>query len=929
MSKLGKLYISSFNCKGVKSSLEFVSTELCNKYDIIALQELWILPNETELCNTIHPYFESFSTSSVEVESGILSGRPYGGMGLLWRKTLDPFVKPVSFHDNRLVGLIIDINNVKTLIINVYMPTQCSENLNEFNSMLGKILSIREINDCESVCVLGDFNSNVGTNFFHILHDCCIENSLVVADVAALPPMTHTFHSDAHNSTSWLDHICLSENLIEFADEFTVHYGGASSDHFPIGFSLKVPDVACQNINTPSKKYVKWNFQNVSKRIIFFNKLDDLLTGINCNLCCDANCANAMCHAQLDNFYSRFIDAAKEAGQRVFGCCGPGKGYDVVPGWNDYVKAFHQRAREEYVVWRSAGKPRAGPVAMRMRASRAQFKLALRECRASEERLRKEALAHKLAAGDVTGYWKAVKELNPQKRKLSDSIDDAKGAKAIVSLWKDKFKSLFNCFEDRNNHLHLGGGICDSVNVSEVSDAMREMKTGKAVGLDGIPGDVYRYATPRLQVMITIFINSCLCHSYIPLKVMSILIIPLLKNKLKPANESDNYRPIALATAVSKLFEKILMRKSEKHLKVCDNQLGFRSEHSTELCIFALKDIVNYYNAGGSPVFMCFLDIRKAYDRVNHFKLFVKLLERKVPLYIVKILAFWYNRQQIQIGWGDVLSEPFTVTNGIRQGGIFSPLLFNVYLDALSVKLNGSQVGCHVGWIVANHLAYADDVVLLAPSASALRSLLAVCDQFAKSHDILFSTDKTYCMASWPKQSKENCNPDFSLQGDCLETVKDFKYLGFNISNTFLDNTELMKCTRKIYAIGNMVIRRFKECSQRCQVLMFKTYCASIYGSALWSSFNVAAYQRLKVAHNDVLRCLFGRPRYHSASEIFVQHNLPNLDCIVRRSSYSLMERVRRSSNSMLIALRTSWARVVSKVWQRWNKSLTGGTLLF
>ena len=98
MSKLGKLYISSFNCKGVKSSLEFVSTELCNKYDIIALQELWILPNETELCNTIHPYFESFSTSSVEVESGILSGRPYGGMGLLWRKTLDPFVKPVSFQ---------------------------------------------------------------------------------------------------------------------------------------------------------------------------------------------------------------------------------------------------------------------------------------------------------------------------------------------------------------------------------------------------------------------------------------------------------------------------------------------------------------------------------------------------------------------------------------------------------------------------------------------------------------------------------------------------------------------------------------------------------------------------------------------------------------------------------------------------------------
>ena len=124
-----------------------------------------------------------------------------------------------------------------------------------------------------------------------------------------------------------------------------------------------------------------------------------------------------------------------------------------------------------------------------------------------------------------------------------------------------------------------------------------------------------------------------------------------------------------------------------------DNQFGFKEKHSTDMCIFALKDLINYYNTHKSPIFCCFLDVRKAFDRVNHAKLFKKMVERGIPLHVVQLVAFWYKSQELQIKWGASLSDPFRVSNGIRQVGILSPYLFNILMDDLSKDLNRSKNG--------------------------------------------------------------------------------------------------------------------------------------------------------------------------------------------------------------------------------------------
>ena len=81
---------------------------------------------------------------------------------------------------------------------------------------------------------------------------------------------------------------------------------------------------------------------------------------------------------------------------------------------------------------------------------------------------------------------------------------------------------------------------------------------------------------------------------------------------------------------------------------------------------------------------------------VNHWKLFRKLITRKVPLMIVRMLIFWYSKQEMCIRWGQATSDYFTISNGVRQGGILSPRLFAVYVDDLSKQFIDARSGCFI-----------------------------------------------------------------------------------------------------------------------------------------------------------------------------------------------------------------------------------------
>ena len=212
---------------------------------------------------------------------------------------------------------------------------------------------------------------------------------------------------------------------------------------------------------------------------------------------------------------------------------------------------------------------------------------------------------------------------------------------------------------------------------------------------------------------------------------MKTSIVPIVKDKTGILTDKNNYRPIAITSVMSKIFELLLLDHLHYNVQTCDNQFGFKKKHGTDMCIFSLKHVVDFYRQRSSPVYICFLDASKAFDRINHWSLFAKLIKRNVHVMIVRILLYWYRNQLFCIRWGSQYSGCFAATNGVRQGGVLSPALFNCYMDDLSNVLLQSKLGCNINGLYVNHLMYADDTCLIAPSPGALtvppQSLFRIC----------------------------------------------------------------------------------------------------------------------------------------------------------------------------------------------------------
>ena len=112
-------------------------------------------------------------------------------------------------------------------------------------------------------------------------------------------------------------------------------------------------------------------------------------------------------------------------------------------------------------------------------------------------------------------------------------------------------------------------------------------------------------------------------------------------------SDTSNYRPVAVATVVSKLLEHFILSNISPFLGTADNQFGFKAGHSTNHCTFLLKQTASYFVTHGSSVHAMFLDASKAFDRVLHMKLFEKLIQRKVPICFVRLLKHWYKEQKM------------------------------------------------------------------------------------------------------------------------------------------------------------------------------------------------------------------------------------------------------------------------------------------
>jgi hypothetical protein len=153
------LRMCTYNCRSIKSSTEVVR-ELCDASDICLLQEHWLADYDLPLLSNIHSEFYARGISAMDTTQ-LLVGRPFGGVAILWRKSLGSAVKVCTYDDSRLIGLELTCGSTQMLVLCVYLPTDCNDNLDEFVSYLGKIHSIVDEAGTPNTFIVGDWNANI------------------------------------------------------------------------------------------------------------------------------------------------------------------------------------------------------------------------------------------------------------------------------------------------------------------------------------------------------------------------------------------------------------------------------------------------------------------------------------------------------------------------------------------------------------------------------------------------------------------------------------------------------------------------------------------------------------------------------------------------------------------------------------------------
>ena len=220
----------------------------------------------------------------------------------------------------------------------------------------------------------------------------------------------------------------------------------------------------------------------------------------------------------------------------------------------------------------------------------------------------------------------------------------------IASTFKDYYSNIYvkssddddaaNAFFDLINGLE--SNISDElpqIDGELVESCIKQLELGKSAGADSIVAEQIVHCYPSIIIHIKLLFTMMVSHSYVSKSCGAGIIITVPKDESCDLSSLDNYRLIPLSPVFSKLFELVLIYIFGYLIVSDDLQFDFQNKFGCPNALFVLRQVVNYFNERNSNVYIASLDVSKAFDRVNHHKLFSTLIKNNLPSCCVKLLS--------------------------------------------------------------------------------------------------------------------------------------------------------------------------------------------------------------------------------------------------------------------------------------------------
>jgi hypothetical protein len=317
--------------------------------------------------------------------------------------------------------------------------------------------------------------------------------------------------------------------------------------------------------------------------------------------------------------------------------------------------------------------------------------------------------------------FKIVKKIKSQNSDVTESncIKDKDGKiitddDMIRQTWKEYFDKLLNEeFEWDKGCLSNTDTVCgpsELITPEEVKNAVSAMKLSKAAGPSGVVSEMLKAAGTDGVAWMTELFNKIIAEEKIPDEWKKSWMVTVYKGK-GDALECGSFRGIKLLDHTMKVFERVIEKRIRDRVTLDQMQFGFQPGKGTMDAIFIVRQLQEKYLCKNKELWMAFVDLEKAFDRVPREVLWWSLRQVKVDEWLVKVIMSMYDNVTTAVKVNDKTSEEFEVKVGVHQGSVLSPLLFIIVLEALS-----NSFRCGLPW----ELLYADDLVLIAESEKSL-----------------------------------------------------------------------------------------------------------------------------------------------------------------------------------------------------------------
>jgi hypothetical protein len=283
-----------------------------------------------------------------------------------------------------------------------------------------------------------------------------------------------------------------------------------------------------------------------------------------------------------------------------------------------------------------------------------------------------------------------------------------------------------------------------------------------------------------------------------------IVPIPKSSDKATKVLVCEDFRGISVASVLAKLFESCILAICDDLFYTSDHQFGFKSGIGCPQAVHVAQEYIDAYTRGGDTAHIAALDIVKAFPRVNHDAVVVKLLSRNFPLAIIDLISNWFKSSSFYVKWFNCVSDPFTLRTGVNQGSVLAPFIFAILID--DVICNCTNWRRYDQGII---IVYADDILLITRTRRHLQDFVTCVQYGLGLLNLQLNANKCAFMRIGPCFDKP-CAPLLSADGLAFATVTELRYLGVTLLSGRSFRVSMARARRSFFRAANCILGRLQ-----------------------------------------------------------------------------------------------------------------------